>query len=188
MVDKAIVRQPRLARFRSELIQYLQRAAATAHDAGATYAASLVKSRHDSALEANVLVQILPIAGASGDGPPAGIAELASLLSTDEDQPAEIGIVELPVAGTAVRVRGRGPVAVDLLASPVEMLSVQYFVGVPGSHMTAALTCTSPSLSYEEALVAMFDAVATTFGFADAEGRWVTAASQTPQAPDSASS
>lgn len=173
IVDTALAQRPDLAPTRPELIRILQQAAAQAAEAGAVYAASWVLIQDGRALQASVAVLVVAAEGSTPGRPPASVEEMAATLSP-EDGASEVTTVELPLVGTAVRVRSRGPVTVPPLPAPTEMLCVQYVARVPTSPLTAFLTCTSPSLAYEEPLVEMFDALATTFGFTDAAGRWVT--------------
>ena len=125
----------------------------------------------DSALSANVIVLVDAIAPTSFE---AGVSQDLSLfqrtlqetlVDAGQVRGGGVSVVELAQAGPAVRVAGRRTISVDIVGRDVEVTSVQYFVPMPSTSLTAIVTFTSPALQYEEALVPLFDAVAGTFGF-----------------------
>lgn len=170
LVDERIALEPRIAPMRGELVSRFRRTARDAAASGAVLCASMAMAADDAALSANLLVLVDRIALTENGEPttdPSQIELAMRELTADETgaRRGEVRIVELAGAGSAVRVRAHKVVAVSLVNRDVEVLSVQYFVPVPGSLDTAVLTFTSPSLAYEEALVGMFDAMAETFEF-----------------------
>lgn len=106
---------------------------------------------------------MVPAAGIGGTGSPSpdDLAALAGGLARLTDGTGAASTVVELSAGPAVRLRRRGSAeGPDARVVEVEML--QYFVVVPGAARLLLLTFSTPNVALADALVELFDAIAST--------------------------
>lgn len=161
---------------RREIIQILTGTAAAAHRLGAGLCAEYAAADEGGGLIcANLMVTEIPVLLPTDEleDQAAAIAQ-GALTGAAAPRPTECSVVDLPEAGPAIRVRFDPlPRSSDQQPSGFDALRLQFFVAVPGSGTTALLTFSSPVLTGHEPddeLVELFDAMAETFYFVNAEG------------------
>lgn len=180
LVDRRVRRAGELAPYRDGLVSSLRTVAANAAAIGAVYCAQAgvpedaVSAGAGAGVPATLLVVLFRV-----DDPARG-----SLLdwATNQLGPggspgyggAEIEVVELPLAGQAVRAWSRWPHR-EGTGTGAQALLVQYFVPVPDYPAIAILAFSSPSIAYQSELTELFDTMACTFAFTDADGEVVVA-------------
>ena len=156
-VRRAVAADPGLEGNAVRLIGLLDDIARRAYVNGAFYCSSLVLGSIDTGLlVANVLMQITPDAGVPPPLFASGFEICSALAAVVSCDPAWVGadvtVVTLPSVGSVVRI--------EIIAGGV---CVQYLVPVPDSSRHVVLTFTSPFAPYAEALVGLFDSMASSF-------------------------
>ena len=168
LVRRRLGREPEWARLREEVLAELESVAARAEAQGAVFASMFSEVMEGHSVAATLFAFLRP--AAVGDDVRATLEESASALlaaaSAGEEgdrPPSEVSVVDLP-AGPALRHRRR----VDARAfdRTVECDNVSYVLPVPRVHRTLFLEFSTPTLAVADAMVGIFDAMATTV-------RWV---------------
>lgn len=145
---------------RDALERILVGAAREAAEAGVVYCAAYYESFGDFAVQANLAVSF----HAAAEGTDLGRMVLE--LGDDEDS-RTISVVELE-AGRAVTRSGRRHTKFPGTEHPMELLTHQYFLPVPGTaDRLAVVAFASPTLPLEHDLIAVFDTIASSFAFTD---------------------
>lgn len=170
LIDERIERYPQLAESRSEVTALLRQLAAEAADLGAVFSSQFGILGDAPPLAGNVLVVTQSPAPSPIESLLAQVQALEDSLASRTIGLAEVGVVELPSAGPAVRRRARQSITFPGADAGIDAVLVQYYVPVPGTEAVALMTFTSPTVRDEEALVELFDAVAATFSFLDEQG------------------
>lgn len=174
LIDERTERYPALAESRSEVTALLRQLASEAADLGAVFSSQFGLLGDEPPLAGNLLVVTERPAPSPIDsllGQVQGLED--SLASRTVGQP-EVGLVELPLAGPAVRRRARQSITFPGADAGIDAVLVQYYVPIPSTDAVALMTFTSPSVQQETAVVELFDAVAATFSFLDEHGEALT--------------
>jgi hypothetical protein len=157
------------------IVSLLSRTASAAAELGAGLCAECAATDDEGHLMgANLLVTEAPVPLPEDLQRP--VSEIVGRGFPDQDDPppAECSVVLLPQAGPAIRVRSDPrPPSPDEPRDGLNSLRLQFLVPVPGWDTTAVVTFSSPVLTGDEPedlLVELFDDMADTFCFVDAEG------------------
>lgn len=143
---------------REALERILAGAAREAAAAGVRYCAAYYERFDDLAVQASLSVAI----HAAAEGTDFGrmVSELG-----DGEGGRTIEVVELE-AGRAVKRSGRRHTKFPGTEHPLELLTHQYFLPVPGTaDRLTTVAFSSPTLSLEDDLIALFDTIAESFAF-----------------------
>lgn len=170
LIDERIERYPQLAESRSEVTALLRQLAAEAADLGAVFSSQFGLLGDGPALAGNLLVVTQSPAPSPIEALLAQVRGLEDSLASRTVGTAEVGMVELPLAGPAVRRRARQSITFPGADAGIDAVVVQYYVPVPSTDAVALMTFTSPTVRKEDDLVELFDTVAATFSFLDEHG------------------
>jgi len=182
LVDERIALTPRLSSHRDGLVAMLRAIAAGATSLGAVYCAQAAfagrrgSSPATAAVTANVLIVISQSDNVGNRSLLDWVIRQTAVQSSGRPprEDHEATVVDLPLAGQAVRLRTIHPYAHDR-GTDIQGLLIQYFVPVPGGNGIALITFSSPSAGHARQLTELFDAMADTFAFTDADGEVVVA-------------
>ena len=181
LVRERVAAQPQLWEHRGQITRLLREVARRGWEAGARYCAALVQPTEEGALTASVTVTVLGSPGGAGELEMDRVPGLLERLHTRAPQgPGEswtqVGVVELPEAGTAARAHGIEDVELPEGAGWVRVAMMQTYVPVPGTTTVLLVSCSSPVLALAEAWFDLFDAITGTFQLVDrtdvATTRW----------------
>ncbi|MEW6471962.1 MAG: hypothetical protein AB1679_06805 [Actinomycetota bacterium] len=125
---------------------------------GVVYCAAYVEPFEDVVVQASLTVAVY--AAADGTDFSRMTTELA-----DGEGGRTISVVDLD-AGRAVKRSGRRHTRFPGTEQPLELLTHQFFIPVPGTaDLLAVVAFASPTVSLEDDLIALFDAIAGSFAF-----------------------
>ncbi|MFE1286646.1 hypothetical protein [Streptomyces sp. NPDC058751] len=176
MVRERIEGKPELARHRDTYTGFLRKAAADAWKSGALYCGCMAESfGGDTPITGSVTVSIVGGRDRNGEplptDPQAVVAQLAVREAKKEgDAWRKVTTVEIPGVGPAARTYGIEDIAVpdDSLGRTVRAVLMQTFIPVPGQEGKVALVAgSSQVLDLADSFFDIFDAVTSTFRFAD---------------------
>ena len=176
-VEARLAEAPELAEHRDDLVDILERAAASAARVEASFAAVLAADRDRGPMLANLTLVAQAVAadqpadglnareGSSGKargGAPAHSPQ------SEEALPPEVREVQLG-AGTAGRQEELRTVGLTGSDSSLLFLIVRYLIPIPNTPDVEVLTFTSPTIAHRRELVGLFHAIADSVAF-----RWET--------------
>lgn len=176
MVDERVRQRTELAPYRDTYTAFLQKAAADAWKSGALYCGCMAESfGGDTPITGSVTVSM--VGGRTQDGAPLSTdpAAIAAQLAVKEakregDSWRKVTTVDIPGVGPAARTYGVEDIAVpgDELGRTIRAVLMQTFIPVPGQEGKVALVAgSSQVLDLAESFFDIFDAVTSTFRFAD---------------------
>lgn len=141
---------------RDALERILVGAARQAAEGGVVYCAAYFESFRDYAVQASLAVSF----HAAEHG-----ADFGRMLQELQDTDRSLEVVQLE-AGRAVKRSGRRHTRFPGTEVPLELITHQFFIPVPGTaDLMAVVAFASPTLALEPDLIALFDAIAEGFAF-----------------------
>ncbi|MCA2200018.1 hypothetical protein ACPCSQ_16845 [Streptomyces griseoincarnatus] len=176
MVTERLRAHPELAPHRDTYISFLRKAAADAWKSGALYCGCMAETfGGDTPITGSVTVSLVGGRTSKGDplptDPEAVIAQLAVKEARREgDAWRKVTTVDIPGVGPAARTYGIEdvPVPDDELGRTIRAVLMQTFIPVPGQEGKVALVAgSSQVLDLAESFFDIFDAITSTFRFAD---------------------
>ncbi|MGW3550572.1 hypothetical protein ACWDLL_06815 [Streptomyces griseoincarnatus] len=176
MVTERLRAHPELAPHRDTYISFLRKAAADAWKSGALYCGCMAETfGGDTPITGSVTVSLVGGRTSKGDplptDPEAVIAQLAVKEARREgDSWRKVTTVDIPGVGPAARTYGIEdvPVPDDELGRTIRAVLMQTFIPVPGQEGKVALVAgSSQVLDLAESFFDIFDAITSTFRFAD---------------------
>ncbi|MET9330451.1 hypothetical protein ABZX78_04240 [Streptomyces cellulosae] len=176
MVTERLRAHPELAPHRDTYISFLRKAAADAWKSGALYCGCMAETfGGDTPITGSVTVSLVGGRTSKGDplptDPEAVIAQLAVKEARREgDSWRKVTTVDIPGVGPAARTYGIEdvPVPGDELGRTIRAVLMQTFIPVPGQEGKVALVAgSSQVLDLAESFFDIFDAITSTFRFAD---------------------
>ncbi|MFE2302346.1 hypothetical protein ACFXAW_29625 [Streptomyces sp. NPDC059445] len=176
MVSERIDAQPELARYRDTYIGFLRKASADAWKSGALYCGCMAESfGGDTPITGSVTVSIVGGRAQNGEPLPTDPQAIAAQLAVREakkegDAWRKVTTVEIPGVGPAARTYGIEDIVVpdDSLQRTIRAVLMQTFIPVPGQAGKVALVAgSSQVLDLADSFFDVFDAVTSTFRFAD---------------------
>ncbi|MGX1677181.1 hypothetical protein ACWIFK_03440 [Streptomyces althioticus] len=176
MVSERVRAHPELEPHRDTFVSFLRKAAADAWKSGALYCGCMAESfGGDTPITGSVTVSL--VGGRTGKGDPlptdpeAVTAQLAVKEARREgDSWRKVTTVDIPGVGPAARTYGIEdvPVPGDELGRTIRAVLMQTFIPVPGQEGKVALVAgSSQVLDLAESFFDIFDAITSTFRFAD---------------------
>ncbi|MGW8790710.1 hypothetical protein ACWGND_09350 [Streptomyces althioticus] len=176
MVSERVRAHPELEPHRDTFVSFLRKAAADAWKSGALYCGCMAESfGGDTPITGSVTVSL--VGGRTGKGDPlptdpeAVTAQLAVKEARREgDSWRKVTTVDIPGVGPAARTYGIEdvPVPGDELGRTIRAVLMQTFISVPGQEGKVALVAgSSQVLDLAESFFDIFDAITSTFRFAD---------------------
>ncbi|MEV5928445.1 hypothetical protein ACPCSG_21325 [Streptomyces cellulosae] len=176
MVTERLRAHPELAPHRDTYITFLRKAAADAWKSGALYCGCMAETfGGDTPITGSVTVSLVGGRTSKGDplptDPEAVIAQLAVKEARREgDSWRKVTTVDIPGVGPAARMYGIEdvPVPGDELGRTIRAVLMQTFIPVPGQEGKVALVAgSSQVLDLADSFFDIFDAITSTFRFAD---------------------
>lgn len=176
MVTERLRAHPELAPHRDTYITFLRKAAADAWKSGALYCGCMAETfGGDTPITGSVTVSLVGGRTSKGDplptDPEAVIAQLAVKEARREgDSWRKVTTVDIPGVGPAARTYGIEdvPVPGDELGRTIRAVLMQTFIPVPGQEGKVALVAgSSQVLDLADSFFDIFDAITSTFRFAD---------------------
>ncbi len=176
MVTERLRAHPELAPHRDTYITFLRKAAADAWKSGALYCGCMAETfGGDTPITGSVTVSLVGGRTSKGDplptDPEAVIAQLAVKEARREgDSWRKVTTVDIPGVGPAARTYGIEdvPVPGDELGRTIRAVLMQTFIPVPGQGGKVALVAgSSQVLDLADSFFDIFDAITSTFRFAD---------------------
>ncbi|MBT2903793.1 hypothetical protein [Streptomyces sp. McG8] len=176
MVTERLRAHPELAPHHDTYITFLRKAAADAWKSGALYCGCMAETfGGDTPITGSVTVSLVGGRTSKGDplptDPEAVIAQLAVKEARREgDSWRKVTTVDIPGVGPAARTYGIEdvPVPGDELGRTIRAVLMQTFIPVPGQEGKVALVAgSSQVLDLAESFFDIFDAITSTFRFAD---------------------
>ncbi|MBJ6644387.1 hypothetical protein DD630_20320 [Streptomyces sp. BSE7F] len=176
MVSERVRAHPELEPHRDTFVSFLRKAAADAWKSGALYCGCMAESfGGDTPITGSVTVSLVGGRTSKGDplptDPEAVIAQLAVKEARREgDSWRKVTTVDIPGVGPAARTYGIEdvPVPDDELGRTIRAVLMQTFIPVPGQEGKVALVAgSSQVLDLAESFFDIFDAITSTFRFAD---------------------
>ncbi|MGQ5578551.1 hypothetical protein [Streptomyces sp. ECR3.8] len=176
MVSERVRAHPELEPHRDTFVSFLRKAAADAWKSGALYCGCMAETfGGDTPITGSVTVSLVGGRTSKGDplptDPEAVIAQLAVKEARREgDSWRKVTTVDIPGVGPAARTYGIEdvPVPDDELGRTIRAVLMQTFIPVPGQEGKVALVAgSSQVLDLAESFFDIFDAITSTFRFAD---------------------
>ncbi|GAA2953612.1 hypothetical protein ACFQZ0_22510 [Streptomyces erythrogriseus] len=176
MVTERLRAHPELTPHRDTYISFLRKAAADAWKSGALYCGCMAETfGGDTPITGSVTVSLVGGRTSKGDplptDPEAVVAQLAVKEARREgDSWRKVTTVDIPGVGPAARTYGIEdvPVPGDELGRTIRAVLMQTFIPVPGQEGKVALVAgSSQVLDLAESFFDIFDAITSTFRFAD---------------------
>ncbi|MGA5147131.1 hypothetical protein ACPCSF_19135 [Streptomyces griseoincarnatus] len=176
MVSERVCAHPELEPHRDTFVSFLRKAAADAWKSGALYCGCMAESfGGDTPITGSVTVSLVGGRTSKGDplptDPEAVVAQLAVKEARREgDSWRKVTTVDIPGVGPAARTYGIEdvPVPDDELGRTIRAVLMQTFIPVPGQEGKVALVAgSSQVLDLAESFFDIFDAITSTFRFAD---------------------
>ncbi|UXY29296.1 hypothetical protein [Streptomyces sp. HUAS TT20] len=179
MVNERVEAHPELAQYRDTYTTFLQKAAADAWKSGAMYCGCMAESfGGDTPITGSVTVSL--VGGRTRDGAPLSNdpASIAAQLAVKEakkegDSWRKVTTVDIPGVGPAARTYGVEdiPVPGDSLNRTIRAVLMQTYIPVPGQEGKVALVAgSSQILDLADSFFDIFDAITSTFRFAEGSG------------------
>jgi hypothetical protein len=158
MVAAAAEADETVAENRDALERMLLDAARDCATSGVLYCAAYFEPFEDIAVQASLTVAV----HAATEG--TDFSRMATELADDEGG-RTISVVDLD-GGRAVKRSGRRHTRFPGTDVPLELITHQFFIPVPGTaDLLAVVAFASPTLTLEDDLIALFDAIAGSFAF-----------------------
>ncbi|MEU1081317.1 hypothetical protein ABZ368_13890 [Streptomyces sp. NPDC005908] len=176
MVNERLRAHPELAPHRDTYVSFLRKAAADAWKSGALYCGCMAESfGGDIPITGSVTVSLVGGRTSKGDPLPTDPDAIAAQLAVKEakregDSWRKVTTVDIPGVGPAARTYGIEdvPVPGDELGRTIRAVLMQTFIPVPGQEGKVALVAgSSQVLDLAESFFDIFDAITSTFRFAD---------------------
>ncbi|MFD3890932.1 hypothetical protein ACFWRR_00200 [Streptomyces cellulosae] len=176
MVTERLRAHPELAPHRDTYITFLRKAAADAWKSGALYCGCMAETfGGDTPITGSVTVSLVGGRTSKGDplptDPEAVIEQLAVKEARREgDSWRKVTTIDIPGVGPAARTYGIEdvPVPGDELGRTIRAVLMQTFIPVPGQEGKVALVAgSSQVLDLADSFFDIFDAITSTFRFAD---------------------
>ncbi|MFI8201724.1 hypothetical protein [Streptomyces sp. NPDC085937] len=176
MVTERLRAHPELAPHRDTYISFLRKAAADAWKSGALYCGCMAETfGGDTPITGSVTVSLVGGRTSKGDPLPTDPEAVTAQLAVKEakregDSWREVTTVDIPGVGPAARTYGIEdvPVPGDELGRTIRAVLMQTFIPVPGQEGKVALVAgSSQVLDLAESFFDIFDAITSTFRFAD---------------------
>ncbi|MFH9333405.1 hypothetical protein ACH4KU_31105 [Streptomyces althioticus] len=176
MVNERLRAHPELASHRDTYVSFLRKAAADAWKSGALYCGCMAESFGGATpITGSVTVSLVGGRTSKGDPLPTDPEAVTAQLAVKEarregDSWRKVTTVDIPGVGPAARTYGIEdvPVPGDELGRTIRAVLMQTFVPVPGQEGKVALVAgSSQVLDLAESFFDIFDAITSTFRFAD---------------------
>ncbi|MGW5208822.1 hypothetical protein ACWEQ5_29930 [Streptomyces griseoincarnatus] len=176
MVTERLRAHPELAPHRDTYISFLRKAAADAWKSGALYCGCMAETfGGDIPITGSVTVSLVGGRTSKGDPLPTDPEAVTAQLAVKEakregDSWRKVTTVDIPGVGPAARTYGIEdvPVPGDELGRTIRAVLMQTFIPVPGQEGKVALVAgSSQVLDLAESFFDIFDAITSTFRFAD---------------------
>ncbi|MEV5088591.1 hypothetical protein ACPC37_23555 [Streptomyces griseoincarnatus] len=176
MVTERLRAHPELAPHRDTYISFLRKAAADAWKSGALYCGCMAETfGGDIPITGSVTVSLVGGRTSKGDPLPTDPEAVTAQLAVKEakregDSWRKVTTVDIPGVGPAARTYGIEdvPVPDDELGRTIRAVLMQTFIPVPGQEGKVALVAgSSQVLDLAESFFDIFDAITSTFRFAD---------------------
>ncbi|WP_430741635.1 hypothetical protein ACQZOG_17620 [Streptomyces sp. P13-3-3] len=176
MVTERLRAHPELAPHRDTYISFLRKAAADAWKSGTLYCGCMAETfGGDTPITGSVTVSLVGGRTSKGDPLPTDPEAVAAQLAVKEakregDSWRKVTTVDIPGVGPAARTYGIEdvPVPGDELGRTIRAVLMQTFIPVPGQEGKVALVAgSSQVLDLAESFFDIFDAITSTFRFAD---------------------
>ncbi|MEW1682147.1 hypothetical protein [Streptomyces sp. NPDC093594] len=176
MVNERLRAHPELVPHRDTYVSFLRKAAADAWKSGALYCGCMAESfGGDIPITGSVTVSLVGGRTSKGDPLPTDPDAIAAQLAVKEakregDSWRKVTTVDIPGVGPAARTYGIEdvPVPGDELGRTIRAVLMQTFIPVPGQEGKVALVAgSSQVLDLAESFFDIFDAITSTFRFAD---------------------
>ncbi|MBC2907203.1 hypothetical protein [Streptomyces cupreus] len=176
MVNERVAGNQELAKYREAYTEFLRKAAADAWKSGALYCGCMAESfGGDTPITGSVTVSLVGGRSQSGEPLSTDPSVMASQLAVKEakkegDSWRKVTTVDIPGVGPAARTYGIEDIAVpdDALKRTIRAVLMQTFIPVPGQEGKVALVAgSSQVLDLADSFFDIFDAITSTFRFAD---------------------
>ncbi len=176
MVTERLGAHPELTPHRDTYISFLRKAAADAWKSGALYCGCMAETfGGDTPITGSVTVSLVGGRTSKGDPLPTDPEAVTAQLAVKEakregDSWRKVTTVDIPGVGPAARTYGIEdvPVPGDELGRTIRAVLMQTFIPVPGQEGKVALVAgSSQVLDLAESFFDIFDAITSTFRFAD---------------------
>ncbi|MEU0619050.1 hypothetical protein ABZ476_21735 [Streptomyces albogriseolus] len=176
MVSERVRAHPELEPHRDTFVSFLRKAAADAWKSGALYCGCMAESfGGDTPITGSVTVSLVGGRTSKGDPLPTDPEAVTAQLAVKEarregDAWRKVTTVDIPGVGPAARTYGIEdvPVPGDELGRTIRAVLMQTFIPVPGQKGKVALVAgSSQVLDLAESFFDIFDAITSTFRFAD---------------------
>ncbi|GGJ19278.1 hypothetical protein [Streptomyces brasiliensis] len=176
MVSERVAAHPELAQYRDTYITFLRKAAADAWKSGAMYCGCMAESfGGDTPITGSVTVSLVGGRTRSGEPLPNDPATIAGRLAVKEARRAgdswrKVTTVDIAGVGPAARTYGIEdiPVPDDTRGRTIRAVLMQTYIPVPGQEGKVALVAgSSQVLDLADSFFDIFDAITSTFRFAD---------------------
>ncbi|MFC9829817.1 hypothetical protein ACFVI5_20835 [Streptomyces albogriseolus] len=176
MVSERVRAHPELEPHRDTFVSFLRKAAADAWKSGALYCGCMAESfGGDTPITGSVTVSLVGGRTSKGDPLPTDPEAVTAQLAVKEarregDAWRKVTTVDIPGVGPAARTYGIEdvPVPGDELGRTIRAVLMQTFIPVPGQEGKVALVAgSSQVLDLAESFFDIFDAITSTFRFAD---------------------
>lgn len=176
LLEEQVRDVPHLRPHRTAVARLLRSSAEDAWAAGAVLCAAMVEPVSDDAadgvLTASAVALVVPgPVGVADDERLAALSAPLVPVTRDDAAPEalwrEVGVTEVPGAGTAVRSAGVEDVELPEGAGTVRMVVLRTLVPLPAAKVLA-LTCSSPAVDLADDLLDLFDAVSGSLRVLDA--------------------
>ncbi|MEU1923584.1 hypothetical protein ACWDN6_09230 [Streptomyces albogriseolus] len=176
MVSERVRAHPELEPHRDTFVSFLRKAAADAWKSGALYCGCMAESfGGDTPITGSVTVSLVGGRTSKGDPLPTDPEAVTAQLAVKEarregDSWRKVTTVDIPGVGPAARTYGIEdvPVPGDELGRTIRAVLMQTFIPVPGQEGKVALVAgSSQVLDLAESFFDIFDAITSTFRFAD---------------------
>lgn len=155
---------PEAAHLREQVALLLQHVVARARSEGALHIAVYYQVLGNSVVGASLVVNASVVPTQFRTEPGVDLDAMAAELAGSSGEDVDAGVVTVN-GGPAIRLRRRVKATIEDVSATAE--SLQYFVPSPEGRQMIVLNFSTPSVPVADALVDLFDAMATTFDWED---------------------
>ncbi|MFC8129042.1 hypothetical protein [Streptomyces sp. NPDC057302] len=174
MINDRVRQRPELAPYREDFEGFLRKASKDAWQSGALYCGCMAESfGGDTPVTGSVTVSLVGARTANGDVLPTDPDRIVAQLGVREarregDAWRKVKTVDIPGVGLAARTYGLEDISVPGDERTLRVVLMQTFIPVPGQEGKVALVSgSSQQLELADAFFDIFDAVTSTFRFAE---------------------
>ncbi|MER5258988.1 MULTISPECIES: hypothetical protein [unclassified Streptomyces] len=174
MINDRVRQRPELAPYREDFEGFLRKASKDAWQSGALYCGCMAESfGGDTPVTGSVTVSLVGARTANGDVLPTDPDRIVAQLGVREarregDAWRKVKTVDIPGVGLAARTYGLEDISVPGDERTIRVVLMQTFIPVPGQEGKVALVSgSSQQLELADAFFDIFDAVTSTFRFAE---------------------